>query len=417
MVRAALPGFRFRDGKLIVCTEEEVKIVHTWPSLVAIRKGAVQTTWTPLVPCFRLLRPTASGAVIQPEATLGPPGVKSAVLDPAWEKHLAFALFRRSIPPEVARAVERFTNRQWAMLAMCRHRLRAKDLLEQSPALGFSLAHHVKFRGSVLNGAETAARASALKHREILRWLGFPDSQAWANILTKIPAEIASVERLVSLRDVSANAQVERMLSHVLSLNVGALELVTDRRLIELVSPALLAEVAVSPEESVACLTAHLLADIVNLRHQMKTPEPLSPFRSRQRVREKQQETVEEYARFLERQAAEQQARRLKLGEEEWLPEPPLPGTPDIVPLKEARQLREEGSVQHHCVGSYVNRVKQGQCYIYRILSPERATLALARGPDGGWGIEQLYRACNQPVGRATRQAVEAWLGQFSLSV
>jgi hypothetical protein len=303
------------------------------------------------------------------------------------------------------------------MLAMCRHRLRAKDLLEQSPALGFSLAHHVKFRGSLLNGPETAARASALKQREILRWLGFPDSQAWANILTKIPAEIASVERLVSLRDVSANAQVERMLSHVPSLNVGALELVTDRRLMELVSPVLLAEVAATPEESVACLTAHLLADIVNLRHQMKTPEPLSPFRSRQRVREKQQETVEEYARFLERQAAEQQARRLKLGEEEWLPEPPLPGTPDIVPLTQASQLREEGSVQHHCVGSYADRVKQGLCYIYRILSPERATLSLARGADGGWEIAQLYRACNQPVGMATRQAVEAWLGQFSLSV
>ena len=251
----------------------------------------------------------------------------------------------------------------------------------------------------------------------ILRWLGFPDSQAWANILTKIPAEIASVERLVSLRDVSANAQVERMLSHALNLNVGALELVIDRRLMELVSPALLAEVAASPEESVACLTAHLLADIVNLRHQMKTPEPLSPFRSRQRVREKQQETAEQYVRFLDQQAAEQQAWRLKLGEEEWLPEPPVPGTPDIVPLTQARQLREEGSAQHHCVGSYADRVKQGQCYIYRILSPERATLSLARGADGGWEIAQLYRACNQPVGMATRQAVEAWLGQFSLSV
>ena len=153
----------------MVSTQEEVKIVHTWPGLEAVRKGAAQTGWKPFVPCFRLLRPTTSGATIQPEATLGPPGVKSAVLDPVWEKHLAFALFRRSIPPEVARAVERFTNRQWAMLAMCRHRLRAKDLLEQSPALGFSLAHHVKFRGSLLNGPETAARASALKQREILR--------------------------------------------------------------------------------------------------------------------------------------------------------------------------------------------------------------------------------------------------------
>jgi hypothetical protein len=135
---------------LVVSTEEEVKIVHTWPGLEAVRKGAGQTTWRPLVPCFRLLRPAASGVAIQPEARLGPPGVRSIAVDPAWEKQLAFALFRQSIPREVAGAVERFTNRQWAMLAMCRHRLRARDLLEQSPALGFSLAHHAKFRGSVL---------------------------------------------------------------------------------------------------------------------------------------------------------------------------------------------------------------------------------------------------------------------------
>jgi hypothetical protein len=234
--------------------------------------------------------------------------------------------------------------------------------------------------------------------------------------LIKIPAEIASVERLVSLRDVSTNPQVEKLLGHLATLNVGVLGLATDRRLLEAVSPVLLAEVETSPEESAACPTAHLLTDIVNLRQQMKSPQPLSQFRSRQRVREQQQETLEEYAQFLERQAAEQEARRMALGEEDWLPEPPLPGTSDIVPLMQASQLREEGLVQHHCVGSYAGSVKQGKCYIYRILSPERATLSLAKGPDGGWEIAQLYRACNQPVGTATRQSIEAWLGQFSLS-
>jgi hypothetical protein len=365
-----------------------------------------------------MLQPKADAAAILPENLLGPTGIRSAALDPAWEKHVAFSLFRQAIPPEVARAVERFTNRQWAMLAMCRHREQAKDLLEQSPSLGFSLAHHAKFRGPALNGAETAARASALKQREILHWLGFPASQAWVNILLKIPPEAVSLDRLVSLRDVSPDVNVEKLLRHLPALNAGVLMLVTDRRLLELVSLPLLSEVAASPDELIASTTAHLLSDILSLRNQMELARPLSPLRSVQHVRKKQQEMVEEHARFLERQVAERRARYSQHEAEEGpLPEPPLPGTPKIVPLMQAWQLQEEGLAQHHCVGSYAASVRQGRRYIYRVLSPERATLSIVPGPDGCWGIEQIYRACNQAVGTATRQAVLDWLGRFSLSV
>jgi len=80
-------------------------------------------------------------------------------------------------------------------------------------------------------------------------------------------------------------------------------------------------------------------------------------------------------------------------------------------------QLVEESRHQHNCVGGYAERVVGGKVFIYRVLKPERATLSLRLGADGGWEIEQLLRACNQPVSPATALAVQRWLARESVSI
>ena len=49
----------------------------------------------------------------------------------------------------------RFTNRQWTLLEMCRHRERARYLLDQSRTLGFSLAQHEDFRRPMMDAASS----------------------------------------------------------------------------------------------------------------------------------------------------------------------------------------------------------------------------------------------------------------------
>ena len=46
--------------------------------------------------------------------------------------------------------------------------------------------------------------------------------------------------------------------------------------------------------------------------------------------------------------------------------------------------------------------------HIYRVLSPERAILSIAQGPDGNWEIQQLYLACNVSVSAETRFLLKA---------
>ena len=74
---------------------------------------------------------------------------------------------------------------------------------------------------------------------------------------------------------------------------------------------------------------------------------------------------------------------------------------------------REKGD----CVASYTARVETGECYIYRVLHPSRATLCIRRQSDGNWGISELEASCNRKVGAETRKFVEQWLEPYRLGV
>jgi hypothetical protein len=99
-------------------------------------------------------------------------------------------------------------------------------------------------------------------------------------------------------------------------------------------------------------------------------------------------------------------------------PPPPIPGNDDIQPVTDAVMLLEEGRTMHHCVAGYVVPVLDGDCYIYRVLKPARATLELRpiiprAGTPQAWHISQIKGYCNaKPIPGVTR-AVRDWLRKY----
>jgi len=401
MKRELRPGFKFHNGRLMITTDEQVKMIESWPDLKAIRKLTENKFWEKFVPVSRLLRPKSARTF----DSLGPGNVRSMALDPLYEKYLAFYHFRNAIPPEITKSVERFSSRQWMLLSLCKRRERAKDLLEQNPALGFGVAHLGKFRPHVPEPLSTAVKVSALRQRDMLGWVGFPKTQVWANILAKIPAEAVTVERLRSLGMVATRPEVEHQLKHLHSVNGWVIALVSERRFADLVSPTLLTEIAEATDAAVPQAAFHLLEDLLNMGQRLPRPNPQS-IRNLAALRKRHEEVSAAFVQLLEREK-----------ENQILPLPPLPGTPEIVPLIYAEDLIQEGRAQHNCVGSYSGWVHAGYGFIYRVLAPERATLSIVKGADGCWGINELKLACNKSPAPETVQAVQAWLNQYSLSV
>ncbi len=90
-------------------------------------------------------------------------------------------------------------------------------------------------------------------------------------------------------------------------------------------------------------------------------------------------------------------------------PTPPIAGNRDIHPIRTVDDLLAEGRLMHHCVGGYVEKVLSGASYIYRVTSPERATLELT-GFGKQMQIAQLRLAHNQMPSKNTYQTVRNWL-------
>ena len=94
-------------------------------------------------------------------------------------------------------------------------------------------------------------------------------------------------------------------------------------------------------------------------------------------------------------------------------PPPPLPTfSPylELEPLQSDWDLREEGRTQRNCVGAYGPRVQTGRMYLYRILSPERATVAVSMGKRGSWRLEEIKAYQNSEVAPDTLSAVLEWI-------
>jgi len=98
----------------------------------------------------------------------------------------------------------------------------------------------------------------------------------------------------------------------------------------------------------------------------------------------------------------------------EDLPPSPLKGTKDIKHICTVEGLLDEGVEMKHCVGGYVDRVMDGDVFIYSVHAPERATMEVHRLLDGKFRIEQVKLYRNGKVSKETWKFLHRWLSGFN---
>jgi hypothetical protein len=304
------------------------------------------------------------------------------------------------LPKDIARILEPIRCGQWAMLNFLTLDWRAKELAASNPTLAYCVAARV--RNATLSEPhqiDAIVGTISQKRRAILEWLRFPSTEATVRILGKIhPASLAP-SLLDSLRGCLADPEVVKRIGHLRSVNMGVVSLVADPRLRTHASSRLLADVSSDKRERHYSFAAELLERTLDMQEVVAADRRVPRFRSKEEIRRFHDEMAVLWSR-ADRESTTTYR----------FPKPPLPGTPEIVPLRTAADLVEEGEHQHNCVGSYGRYVERGTTYIYRVLKPTRATLSIVRGSDGQWQRGELLAADNDPVDARTERAVHRWL-------
>ena len=93
-------------------------------------------------------------------------------------------------------------------------------------------------------------------------------------------------------------------------------------------------------------------------------------------------------------------------------PPPPIPGNEHIEPIRRVTELHNEGWTMQHCIASYADDVAANRYYIYRVLKPERATLALDLTTNPPQVLE-CRLGYNRLPSAATMVMVHDWLETF----
>jgi hypothetical protein len=305
------------------------------------------------------------------------------------------------MPKEVAKVLEHFRSHKWNLFVLLDHDRRFLDVATANPILAYAFADWYA------DYPRSALEFGKMPQRNQLKLLKLPDTAAMVKLFRKIPPK--SVDRtlwkplLAGLR--KPDGATSKLLAHVPTINIGVMELILTPHIHPALTPRLLEELAADQKEKYRGTAAGLLRDIVAMEGELRDDYRLPSVTSVARIRKIHAEVSEEFQKL-------ENLREVHGG----LPTPPLPGIKGkIIPLRSQTDLVAEGREQKNCVASYTSSVVQGNCYVYKVLHPSRATLSIRRIYDGNWGIAELEASCNREVPPATRAFVEEWLEPYRI--
>lgn len=306
--------------------------------------------------------------------------------------------YRTSIPLEIREELDRYGNSRsllYNLFVGCRGAL---DLSRSNPALAYALANCEAFRKRA--PVRPIHSASHLVHRRqtiILEWLGFPRGESSRRIMSKISPDALSVPFLLWLRQALSDPGQVKVLRHLRCVNQPLVRLLLNREMSRHVTPSFLQDVGgMLPGEKHDWIDSQLSDSLGMATGELRKYCP-QRFHSLAHLRATHADLVERTNARNRLPWWATQKRQEWFGGRFPFPPPPFAGTADIRPLDTAEAVAQEGIAMNNCVGSYPIMIENGELYLYQVLRPVRATLAILKCSEK-WDPADVEMAGNVPV-------------------
>jgi len=312
---------------------------------------------------------------------------------------LAMARFHERLDPRIVELIKDVEHDSWLLYCLLRRAPAAREIARDNLGLAMIMAHTRQQRRWRFDRMQ---RLATKKRTVILRACGLPAERQWVKVLRKLSIDAVSTSAMYRLQDIARHrpAGIEK-LRHLPVVSGGVLALLCSE-FHEHVHDRLLREVAVSPHEGRVYLhhrnrAEALLSDAARMLRAVGERVPM--FRSIAHLRQVHDRAVE-----------------LTLVHKTEHTRPfdpaPLPETDDIIALQTPGELRAEAEQQRNCLAAdyWAEDRYAGQVYIYRVLAPERASVAIRRRGPNDWYACEFKTRFNRPPGKPVQRAVSAWL-------
>ena len=409
--KPAKPGIHFDldSGKLYLFKFAIILVIRLWPLPAAWKKTITHPYFVHCRPQNIFLPRGDLTAAIQ--NTINPVDRYGQLLLPCCLTPQLKRVYRRdrnqlqwfaTVPEDVRNLVSPFHNRQFHLLSfLSRCGSAATDLAVSNPALAYMLSNNWVFHKPAVQRPLRSARAllsPGKTQRQILEWLHFPGTKNVQKILAKVLPKSLHIPRLLYLRQALENEQMRKKLSHLHRLNSGVLRIITCPQLHPIADFSLLEEISHLRYEDEWPFNSRILEDCQTMFNGLYPNKKFPPQRSLKQLRELHDSLTNDMY-------------HTSVVKNTDFPPPPLRGTSTIKPLTSYPQILKEAETMHNCLASYVEQVLiLKDIYFYKVLKPERCTLALRR-QKGKWVLSELKSAFNKTPSRDAFNVVMNWLG------
>ena len=311
----------------------------------------------------------------------------------------SMAEFLDRLDPECVQLTEPLASDSWLLYGLLRRVPAIRDIARDNLALAMLVAQQRRVRRAPFR---SVIKLGKLRRHHLLGSLDMPVGKPWVRVLSRYRHEDVSANAMHRFRKFAQRQPDDvAILRHLPVVHTDVLGLL-HHNVRNHVAPSLLHEVATSnqhPTRTVPYLRGHvsgLLDDTVRMCRSLRRPVPL--MRSIAQVGQVHDEVAEEA--------------RLATRSQYPFPSPPLPGTERILPLRNPADLHQEGTEQRNCLSAefWADDCYGGHTYIYRIVAPERASVAIELHDDGVWRVRELKARYNSEVMGKTRKMIDGWL-------
>ncbi len=287
---------------------------------------------------------------------------------------------------------------------VCLHHSQAQDLADNCPLLLWLLLDWMGRRP--LNEVERVLR---LKRRQILYHVSGANDEAGVTFLNKIQLIDGDVHEL-NVVHYALQSGLYREMFHWPVINIAVLDHLKKRP--EDIKFALFRTLFNKPVDGYQAFQEggnyskfYVVFDAIRLG------ESLGIENARQAVQRCASER--QIQRLHDRWMYQVNAKPVLIEKGQPFPAPFLEGDADIIPIRNAEDLLLEGRLMQHCVGAYVSDVLSGECFVYRVLRPERGTLEVKRGgTPSDFYVNQFKLSHNREPSQESKDRVARWLSE-----
>lgn len=305
------------------------------------------------------------------------------------------------IPDSVLEVTRLMPAMDFELAQACAASNAACELAESSPLLFILLVDYARGQSLTLDELEELL---ALKRTSILEKAGLPASKSLVKLVNRIELSPLLPWELEDVVKTLRCTEFIELLRHHPNVHLNHLRFLRRQR--QPLWPGML--YLIDSQSSALDITwlSRMIRDTLTMAE--GNVQRLRHVNSRATLQELHDRLV---TRFNNLGAAEKRETLAEELEEEHgqYPAAPLPAIEGIEALMSWQDLLEEGATMHHCVGSYDFFVAEGAIFIYRMVHPERLTIALEHQNDR-WNLGEVRGSRNSNPAAKTLNYIRRWV-------